>query len=178
MFRSGVYVARAAVQGNTLTGYAAVFGVPTDRQGQFPGTETIARGAFTPCLEQDTLLTQDHNPGLLLARTSSGTLRLSQDDHGLYFEADLPATTFGNDIRVMVERGDLNGASFMAAFDPATMERTESGVVHNRFTRLVDVCVTALPAYVDTALAMRTASEHSLRGQAAAIRARVLLGGK
>lgn len=174
-------ISRAEItDSGVLRGYAAVFGIPTDKQAQFNGTETIARGAFDGALsaKDDVLFTIDHNPSLLLGRTSSGTLRLFSDEHGLGFELDLPNTQLGQDTREMVKRGDLRGASFTAAMDRATIERTSSGVTHMNFTRLVDVCVTAMPAYVETDVAARTASQQSLRAQLASIRAGVLLKGK
>jgi HK97 family phage prohead protease len=177
MFRSGIVVARSEVAGKILRGHAAIFDVPTVAQAQFPGTETIARGAFTKNLSEDVRMTVDHNSSMLLGRTSSGTLRLAEDASGLYFECELPNTQLGNDVRELVARGDLCGASFMAAVDRSTMERTDDGVVHRSFARLIDVCVTAAPAYVETDVALRTAAEHTLRAQLAAIRARVFLKG-
>jgi uncharacterized protein len=48
----------------------------------------------------------------MLGRTSSGTLRLSEDTRGLAFEIDVPATTLGNDVLVLAQRRDLGGMSF------------------------------------------------------------------
>lgn len=186
MERFYTLVSRAEVTDEgVLRGYAAVYGVPTSRQQQFRGTETIARGSFDQVLAamssstDDTLMTVDHNPSLLLGRTSSGTLRLFSDDHGLGFELDVPNTSLGNDMREMVRRGDVKGASFLAAMDPSKIERTADGVIHRNFTRLVDVCLTAMPAYPETEVAARTeATPQSLRAQLASIRAHVLLGGE
>lgn len=177
-------ISRAEVSDSgILRGYAAVYGVPTSRQAQFRGTETIARGSFdhvlavAPTADDDTLMTVDHIPSNLLGRTSSGTLRLFSDDHGLGFELDLPNTSLGNDMRELVRRGDMRGASFLAAMDPASIERTASGVIHRNFTRLVDVCLTAMPAYPETEVAARTeAVQQSLRAQLALIRHRVRNG--
>lgn len=179
MERFYTLVSRAEVtDSGVLSGYAAVYGVPTNRQSQFRGSETIARGAFDGLLiptgdDNDTLMTLDHNPSNLLGRTSSGTLRLASDDHGLAFQLDLPNTSLGNDMRELVKRGDMRGASFLAAMDPASIERTASGVIHRKFTRLVDICLTAMPAYPETEVLARTAAEQSLRGQLASIRHRV-----
>lgn len=174
-------ISRAEItDSGALRGYAAVYDVPTDKQAQFNGTETIARGAFDAALaaQDDVLFTIDHDPTLLLGRTSSGTLRLFSDEHGLGYELDLPNTQRGQDTREMVKRGDLRGASFTAAMDRSTIERTASGVVHRNFTRLVDVCVTAMPAYVETDVAARSEGHgRSLRAQLASIRAHVLTKG-
>lgn len=177
------FVSRAEVtaDGRTLSGYAAVFGVATAKQDQFPGTESIARGAFSDALKApvNVRATVDHSTGTagLLGTTEAGTLRLSQDDVGLRYEIDLPDTTTARDLAALVARGDVRGASFMARMDRATIERTEAGVIHHRFPELLDICITAMPAYVETSVAARTGSEQTLRAQLASIRARVMMKG-
>ncbi len=156
-------VSRASVEGNTLVGYAAVYDSPTTRQADFAGTETIGRGAFDGLLTQDVVALQDHDMSKLLGRTSSGTLRLFSDDRGLRFEVDLPDTQIGRDVRTLVQRGDLAGCSFTAAL--GEVQRVQGGVVHQSFSRLVDVSVVTSPAYLDTQVAVRHASEQTLRGQ-------------
>lgn len=165
----------------TLVGYAAIFDVPTARQDQFPGTETIARGAFTQALADPNLAaraTVDHSLATigLLGTTAAGTLQLTQDEKGLKYEILLPNTQTGNDMRELVNRGDVQGASFLAKMDRSTIERTADGVVHHNFPQILDVCITAMPAYPETSVAARTsATPQSLRAQLASIRANVLL---
>lgn len=173
------FISRAEVSDSgTLSGYAAVFDVPTTKQSDYPGSETIARGAFTKALGSDLNVraTVDHGMGSvgLLGTTQAGTLKLSQDDVGLRYEIDLPDTSTARDVRALVARGDIRGASFMATVDRSTMERSSSGVVHRTFPMLLDICVTAMPAYSETSVAARTSSQRSLRAQAASIRAKVL----
>jgi HK97 family phage prohead protease len=93
-----------------LQGYAATFGV----EAKLPGdvTEVLASGAFAASLRNDVLAFVDHDPGRLLARTKSGTLRLAEDSKGLQFDLDVPSTTVGNDVLALAERGDLGGMSF------------------------------------------------------------------
>jgi uncharacterized protein len=81
--------------GRKLTGYAATYNVEA-RIADF--VEVIRPGAFAGSLGQDILALVDHNPTRLLARTKSGTLRLSEDDKGLRFELDVPDTSDGRDI--------------------------------------------------------------------------------
>ena len=97
--------------GRRLEGYAAVFGVPA-KIGGF--TETIREGAFRTSLASrgDVLALVDHDPSRLLARTSSGTLRLAEDSRGLHFDLDVPETQLGRDLLAMAERRDLGGCSF------------------------------------------------------------------
>lgn len=167
-------ISRAEVQGNTLHGYAAVYGVPTTRQRDFPGTETIARGAFTRALADDVVAVVNHDMGQLLGRTSSGTLKLIDEDKGLRVELDLPDTQVGRDVRTLVARGDLAGMSFTAAL--GEVERVKGGVVLRSFTRLVDVSVVTSPAYRETSVAVRNADPNVVREQLIRARARAQAG--
>lgn len=98
-------------EGRKLVGYASVFDQET-RISDFD--EVVRPGAFKNSLADgsDKLALIDHDTGKVLARTKSGTLRLSEDTRGLRYEIDVPNTTLGNDILAMAKRGDLGGASF------------------------------------------------------------------
>jgi HK97 family phage prohead protease len=79
--------------------------------------EVVNAGAFRRTLSEnpDVILNAGHGSslsGLPLARTSTGTLRLREDDQGLRFDADLD--TSDPDVQTLLpkmRRGDLNGAS-------------------------------------------------------------------
>ncbi|KFB08843.1 HK97 family phage prohead protease [Nitratireductor basaltis] len=98
--------------GRKLEGYAATFNNPADIGGIF--METIAPGAFAASLRarRDILALVDHDPGRVLARTRSGTLRLAEDTKGLAFSLDVPDTSAGRDVLALAERGDVGGMSF------------------------------------------------------------------
>ena len=83
-----VNVEQMRTEGNTVHGHASVFNVLSEDLGGF--RERIAPGAFTGVLDADVRLLVNHDPDRILARTKSGTLRMSQDDTGLAFEAELP----------------------------------------------------------------------------------------
>jgi HK97 family phage prohead protease len=78
-----------------------------------PFIERIAPGAFRKTLTEtpDVRLLINHE-GLPLARTKNGTLRLKEDDAGLYMDADLPDTQAARDLYTLVERGDVDQMSF------------------------------------------------------------------
>ncbi len=98
--------------GRTLTGYAAVFGVPAQIGGF---TETIRAGAFRASLADpaiDPVMLVDHSVAAMLGRVSSGTLHLAEDSRGLHFKCDVPDTQIGRDLLTMVERGDCRSCSF------------------------------------------------------------------
>lgn len=147
----------ADVVGNTLAGHAAVFGQVAPIRG---GWEAIAAGAFDAVLarDDDVVALRDHDPGQLLGRRSAGTLRLGTDADGLTFEVDLPDTSYARDVRELVARGDLRGASF--GFLPGTDElgHAPDGKqlrTHTSIARLVDVSVVAIPAYDGTNVTLR-----------------------
>jgi HK97 family phage prohead protease len=98
--------------GGRLTGYAARYNSPTVIASEF--TEIIAPGAFTNSLRtNDILALLDHDGGRLLGRTSSGTLRLREDKHGLVFDLDVAGETAdGRAALSLVARKDLFGMSF------------------------------------------------------------------
>jgi hypothetical protein len=103
--------ARSAEDGTMrLAGYAAVF---NESSVPLPFKESIAPGAFRKTLTEtpDVRLLINHE-GLPLARSKNGTLKLNEDDRGLYFEAELADTTEARDIYKLVERGDVDQMSF------------------------------------------------------------------
>ncbi len=84
--------------------------------------------------------------GIPLARTSSGTLELEEDDYGLFVKAELdPSNPTVAEVASAMKRGDLNEMSF--AFQAIKDEFDESG--QNRSVneaRLFDVSVVTYPA--------------------------------
>ena len=143
----------------TVAGYASVFGEVTSIGGYFD--EVVARGAFTKTIAAaDVLAYFDHDRGRILGRSSSGTLRLSEDDRGLAVEIDLPDTTDGRDVRTLIERGDIRGMSF--GFRVTREEWDETGEVPKRTIHEVDlreVSIVSEPAYDGTSIAMRSLDE-------------------
>jgi HK97 family phage prohead protease len=139
--------------GRRLEGYAAVFGVAACI-GTF--TETILPGAFRATLASrgDILALVDHDPGRLLARTGSGSLRLTEDARGLRFELDVPDTSLGRDILALAERRDLGGMSFgFLVKDEAWPARDRREL---RAVELMEVSVVqAFPAYASTTVEAR-----------------------
>jgi hypothetical protein len=102
---------RDGADGVTLVGYASTFNQPYD-MGWY--RETVAPGAFTRSLGRtpDVRLLINHD-GLPLARTTSGTLSLSEDGNGLMVEARLdPSDPDVAALLPKMRRGDLNQMSF------------------------------------------------------------------
>ncbi len=141
----------------TLYGHAAVFGQHAQIRG---GYEALAPGAFDEALKRDNVRALiNHDPSKLLGSSAAGTLKLDTDDIGLRFEVQLPDTSYARDLRVLVERGDLAGASF--GFIPGTDER---GVapdgrqirMHTGVRKILDVSAVTYPAYDATDVCLRS----------------------
>ncbi len=146
--------AEVRAAGRRLEGHAAVFDSPAPI-GSF--VETIRAGAFRASLstpDHDVLALVDHDPGRLLARTSSGTLRLAEDGRGLAFSLDVPDTQLGHDVLALAQRGDLGGCSFgFRVKDEAwpAADRRELRAVD-----LVEISIVhAWPAYAQTSVQAR-----------------------
>ena len=94
-----------------FAGYAAVFNSPSE---PLPFVETIAPGAFRRSLNSgsEKRMFLNHNTDQVLGSTKAGTLSLLEDERGLYVEADLPDTTYGRDLSVLMQRGDVHSMSF------------------------------------------------------------------
>lgn len=158
--------------GRRLVGYAARFNTPTTI-ADF--REVIEAGAFRASLASgaDVLALVDHDPGRLLARTKSGTLRLSEDADGLAFDLDCPDTQLGRDILTMAERHDIGGMSFgFRVTDEAWPTRSERRI---KAVDLVEVSVVhAWPAYDNTSVSARARQRD---GAGTPIPLRLLLAG-
>lgn len=175
---------RAQMDGDTLRGHGAVFGQATEL---FPGYfEQIARGAFDGILDRsdtDVRALVNHDPTMLLGRQSAGTLRLKVDDEGLAFEVDLPDTSYARDLRSLVARGDLTGASFGFIPGKTRSATTESGSHVTEIMsveRLVDVSAVTFPAYAGASVSLRAfdfGGRESTRSRLIRARARATLEG-
>ena len=97
--------------GVKLSGYAAVFGQPSQDLGGF--TEIIEQGAFGDALkDSDARALINHNQDLILGRESAGTLRLREDDKGLHMTISPPNTSYAKDLMESLTRGDIKEQSF------------------------------------------------------------------
>ena len=142
-------------EGRKLVGYAALFGQET-RIADFH--EQIAPGAFAGSLSagKDILALVDHDTGKVLARTKSGTLRLSEDERGLKFEIQMPDTSLGRDLLTMAERSDLGGMSFGFSVNPEGEEwRGDRRTLRNVTLHEISV-VQSFPAYEGTSVSARS----------------------
>jgi HK97 family phage prohead protease len=151
----------------TLTGYISVFNTDSFDLGGF--VEQVQPGAFTETLEKnDVVALINHQHSVVVGRMTAGTLRLHEDETGLYFEVDVPDTQAGRDLKILVERQDLLGCSFGFQIEGEEWSQRD-GKDFCVLTKInlmeVSVGVT-WPAYGDTSMKMRdrlTARRNNLR---------------
>ena len=149
-------------EGDTLTatGYAAVFDRLSQSLGGF--VERIAPGTFRSTLKQaDIRALFNHSPDALLGRSSTGTLRLTEDDQGLRYEIDLPYTSLGRDVAELLRRGDISGSSFGFRTIADEWGETEDGYPLRTLSEVAlrDVGPVTFPAYPDTEASLRSLAE-------------------
>lgn len=150
------------ISGNTLTGYASVYGTYAE-MGSY--VETFAPTAFDATLKDpatDVRAYYQHDSSMLLGRQSSGTLKVWTDTRGLGYEIELPNTSYANDVRELAGRGDLGGMSIGFRPDPTNGEAW--GRLGNRELRthtsvlaLIEVSPVSIPAYGSTTVQLRSA---------------------
>lgn len=141
-------------EGAVLTGHAAVFDQETVIAGWYADyRELVAPGAFRKSIQEaDVRALFNHDPSWVLGRTRSGTLRLREDEYGLWYEVDLPDTQQARDVWTLINRGDVTQSSF--AFDIVKDEWNRSDKENPlrtiREVKLYDVSPVTYPAYEGT----------------------------
>ncbi len=159
---------QAEQNGNTIRGYAAVYNSDSEWMGGF--YEQIETGAFDDVLENDVRAYFNHDENLLLGRVSSGTLRISTDKRGLFYEVDLPNTTYANDLVELMKRGDVNQSSFAFLIEKDRWEQ-RGGTTYRiieKVSRLLDVSPVSQPAYPDATSELKRDLETETKEEAKA----------
>lgn len=139
-----------------IEGYFSVF---NSNYELWPGTtESVAPGAFTGTLGDDVRALVDHETRLVLGRTSSGTLELREDNHGLWGCIKVnQADTDAMNLYARIQRGDVTQCSFGFEILEEETDYREDGSVHWTIKRvqLYEVSVCTFPAYEDTGVIAR-----------------------
>lgn len=149
-------------KGRTIHGLAIVTNAWSKDLGGF--RELIRPEALTAELiaNSDIMLNVDHDPSKVLARSKfgRGSLKLQITPRGLEFETEAPATQLGNDMLVMLERGDYSQCSFCFTIAESGEEwhQDVDGLKREikSFDKLYDVSVVYDPAYDQTTVDARS----------------------
>ena len=141
-----------------VEGYPAMFDKYSEDLGGF--VERIAPGAFKKSLKNgaDVRALWNHDQNFVLGRTKSGTVKLREDDKGLYMINRPPNTQWARDLMVSIGRKDVTQMSFgFWVVDDEWKERKDKPPVRTlNEVELVDVSVVTFPAYPDTKVALRS----------------------
>lgn len=143
-----------------ISGYAMLFNSQSEDLGFYEIIEPSAIDVDT-IKRSDIFAKFNHQDDIILARSKygEGSLKLSIDDNGLFYEFNAPNTTYGDMLLEHIKRGEITSSSF--AFTVATngdkwikkdgkMYRTISKIDY-----LFDVSPVFQPAYEQTTCTMR-----------------------
>ena len=115
-------------------------------------------GAFDKTLNSDVRALWNHNTQYVLGRSKNGSLSLKADDKGLFATIKLPNTQYANDLYELVQRGDIDQASFGFNINDEELEELASGGYRWRLKEvdLHEISVVTFPAYENTTVQARS----------------------
>jgi HK97 family phage prohead protease len=152
---------RADADGPRVGGYAALYNTETTIAGFF--RERIAPGAFKTALsgEDDVRALFNHDSNIVLGRTKSGTLLLSETKKGLRYDIALnEEDPEAMSVRAKIKRGDVSGSSFgfivRAEEWQEPKDRRDLPLRTVTDAELFDVSPVTYPAYPQTSVTARS----------------------
>jgi len=135
-----------------IEGYAAKYDNETNIG---PFKESISRGAFDNVLDNDVRALINHDPSLVLGRTSSGTLELTSDDIGLKYRVKLGSQQYATDLYESIKRGDISQSSFAFTIKEQSWSEDRSSRKVEEVAQLLDVSPVTYPAYKEATVVAR-----------------------
>ena len=149
----------------TVQGYAVVYEATSGDRGGYvvrfdPGSMRL------PADGRDVRALYNHDEAQLLGRTGNGTLRLAEDEYGVRFALDLPATQTGRDVAELLRRRDLAGMSFgtMGITHRWEQEGGREVKVYSEW-ELDEVTITGNPAFRQTSAQLKQPDAEANYGQ-------------
>lgn len=148
-----------AVSPGRLAGYAIIHNALSQDLGGF--VERVLPGACKRSLASPNNIRAlvEHDAHKVLARVGAGTLKLEEQEKGIYFEIDLPDVSYARDLAVLVERGDYAGVSFGFRVNPnGDLWEMRSGQLTRDLSdiTLSEISIVSDPAYQQTEVAKRS----------------------
>lgn len=143
----------------TVTGYATTFDEPYTLYDIGDGKvvkEQVSRNAFDNTDRSDTIMQYDHE-GVVFARLSNDTLKLTVDDHGLFVEAYLGGTSNGRNLYEEIKGGYINKMSFGFTVTDDDLAEADYGYLRTikAIGKLYDVSAVSIPANDYTEISAR-----------------------
>lgn len=143
-----------------VSGYAVVFDSPSKPLYGGAFVETVDKRAFEGVDLSNVFLLYNHNSDDVMGNTSSGTLKISIDERGLKFDAELPETQRGKDTFQLVKRGDIQGVSFgfIVLRDSWSTNVSPEQRLIEQIKEIREISITPYPAYEQTKVSARAES--------------------
>jgi HK97 family phage prohead protease len=153
-----------------LCGYALKFDTWSQDLGGF--TETLTRDCLNGTDMSDVVYTFNHDMDKPIARNTIGnglgSLKLTVDDTGLYFDAVPTDTSYARDLVANMRAGVVNKCSFAFGLNYNNKESDTWDFSNkncakrtiNKIDKLYDVSSVVNPAYLDTGCSVRNFEEH------------------
>lgn len=143
----------------TVTGYATTFDEPYTLYDIGDGKvvkEQVSRNAFDNADRSDVIMQYDHE-GVVFARLSNDTLKLTVDDHGLFVEAYLGGTSNGRNLYEEIKGGYINKMSFGFTVTDDEFAEADYGYLRTikAIGKLYDVSAVSIPANDYTEISAR-----------------------
>ena len=156
---------RSVENGRTISGYSIVFNEMSVDLGGF--REIISPTAINDELisRSDIVMNYSHDDNLILARSQNGngTLHLRIDEHGLFFEFDMPNSALGEQVLESIRRGDISTCSFAFSLPDndtcEVWEKREDGTIVRTIMQiggLYDCAIVCHAAYPSTSVSARS----------------------
>lgn len=134
-----------------------------------PGmSESVAPGTFLSSLSGDVRALTNHDSTLVLGRTTAGTLKLREDDVGLWGDVIInPKDSDAVNTYERVKRGDVSQCSFGFRITKEDTKVKDDGSVHwtIREVELYEVSVCTFPAYEATNVQARSEQLAEIRAR-------------
>lgn len=143
-----------------LVGIVVPYGVLSDEDAIPWFRERFLKGAFARTIVSDDIKAYwMHEKTYIFGSTKAGTLRLSENDSGLFFEIDMPETSMGKDAIVSIKRGDVDGMSFSFRAVVQEWDETDPDNVIRTISEadLFEISPEPFPAYTSTSVSARSA---------------------
>lgn len=122
--------------------------------------EKISKGVFTRAIQsakRDIDFLAEHNSKLILASTRNNSLKLTEDEQGLFMEATITPTSWGKDYYELINSGIYRNMSFGFRTIKDSWRSLESSLYERTIEEmeLFEVSVVKDPAYSQSTIAAR-----------------------
>lgn len=150
-----------------ISGYAVVFNQPSANMGF---VEYISPNALDNVDLTQLMLLYGHDFNQILARADSHTLSTKIDETGLFFVAQLPDTTLGQDTFTDIQNGNIKGCSFrfdIADNGDAWQQDKDGTLIHtvNEIALVPEISLVTLPAYQETSVMIQRSLDNYKKGE-------------